>query len=44
MAWSGPLSLAPNFVNNDHVTSEFIYSTARARQEVLAWPRATVFL
>ena len=29
-------SLAPHFVNNDHVTAEIIYSTAHAHHKVLS--------
>ena len=35
-------SLAPHFVNNDHVTAEVIYSTVHACHKVLTWLWATL--
>ena len=37
-------SLAPQFINNDHVTAEPVCSTAHVPQEVLPWPQATLAL
>ena len=40
MSCSG--SVATCFINNDHVTAEIIYSTARVCHEVLTWSRVTL--
>ena len=33
-------SLTPPFINNDYVTAETVYSTARVHHEVLTWSQA----